>query len=130
MRARVVVLVLAIGGCGGSGAPVGVAGATSPAGAAGTAGNTTIGSGGGSGSPGVAGASGMGGNGTSCGIQQAMCNGTCIGVWEDDRNCGQCGVTCTGDKHCAAGMCQTSKIQHVVLIVQERGDSRDRLYAS
>jgi phospholipase C len=48
-----------------------------------------------------------------------MCNGKCIGVWEDDRNCGQCGATCSGDKHCAAGTCQTSKIQHVVLIVQE-----------
>jgi phospholipase C len=37
----------------------------------------------------------------------------------DDSNCGGCGVVCTAGQHCAGGRCQASKIQHVVLIVEE-----------
>lgn len=54
-----------------------------------------------------------------CPTLQAFCGGKCIDVAEDDANCGACGATCTGGKHCAQGICQTSKIEHVVLIVQE-----------
>lgn len=58
-------------------------------------------------------------SGDSCGAAQASCNGTCIDVTADDNNCGGCGTTCSSGQHCAAAACQASKIQHVVLIVQE-----------
>jgi len=54
-----------------------------------------------------------------CPAGQASCNGTCIDVTHDDANCGACATTCTGGLHCAASTCQASKIEHVVLIVQE-----------
>jgi phospholipase C len=57
--------------------------------------------------------------GPTCVTTQAFCGGKCIDVSEDDANCGACGHSCTGAEHCAASSCQTSKIQHVVLIVEE-----------
>jgi hypothetical protein len=55
----------------------------------------------------------------ACGVGVALCNGTCISVTIDDDNCGACGVVCSSGQHCAAAMCQASKIEHVILIVQE-----------
>ncbi len=54
-----------------------------------------------------------------CGAGQASCDGACIDVTHDDGNCGACATTCGGGKHCVAASCQASKIEHVVLIVQE-----------
>jgi phospholipase C len=48
-----------------------------------------------------------------------MCGSHCIDVSSDDANCGACAVSCTEPQHCAAGLCAHSKIEHVVLIVQE-----------
>jgi phospholipase C len=55
----------------------------------------------------------------ACNTGQSFCNATCIDTTEDDANCGGCAVACTAGKHCADGSCQASKIEHVVLIVQE-----------
>lgn len=57
--------------------------------------------------------------GGPCPAGQAFCGGACIDASRDDANCGACGTTCAGGMHCAASTCQASKIQHVVLIVQE-----------
>ncbi len=54
-----------------------------------------------------------------CGVGKASCNGTCIDVSADDSNCGGCGLICSSGTHCVAEACQASKIEHVVLIVQE-----------
>ena len=54
-----------------------------------------------------------------CPTGQALCDGKCIGVTEDDANCGACANACKGAQHCAMAVCQESKIQHVVLIVEE-----------
>ena len=54
-----------------------------------------------------------------CPTGQARCGGTCIDVTGDDAHCGACDTTCAGAQHCAGGTCVDSKIQHVVLIVQE-----------
>ncbi len=54
-----------------------------------------------------------------CGAGQAVCGSDCIDVSHDDANCGSCGTTCSGGQHCALSTCQGTKIQHVVLIVQE-----------
>ncbi len=54
-----------------------------------------------------------------CPASQAFCGGGCIDVMADDQNCGGCGVVCSGGQHCGRGTCQASKIEHVVLIVQE-----------
>jgi phospholipase C len=54
-----------------------------------------------------------------CPPGQALCGSSCIDVTHDDKNCGGCATTCSSGKHCAASTCQASKIEHVVLIVQE-----------
>lgn len=54
-----------------------------------------------------------------CPAGQALCGGSCIDVSFDDTNCGACANTCKDAKHCGSGVCQESKIQHVVLIVME-----------
>src|SRR5258708_23220174 len=48
-----------------------------------------------------------------------LCGSACLDPREDDFNCGACGKMCSAGQHCVAGTCQASKIQHVVLIVQE-----------
>jgi phospholipase C len=64
----------------------------------------------------------------SCTDGQAMCQGGCAPVATTDAACGAgaCVTACTGGQHCVAGggagnapTCQASKIEHVVLIVQE-----------
>jgi phospholipase C len=62
---------------------------------------------------------GPGDDANPCAPGEATCNGTCIDVTHDDANCGACATTCTGGRHCAAAACTASKIEHVVLIVQE-----------
>jgi phospholipase C len=62
---------------------------------------------------------GAGVDASPCAVGQASCDGACIDVTHDDANCGACATTCTGGRHCAASTCQASKIEHVVLIVQE-----------
>lgn len=64
--------------------------------------------------------SGDGGNG-GCNDGQALCAGACAPMYSTDNQCGagSCAVACSDGKHCNAGTCETSKIEHVVLIVQE-----------
>ena len=57
--------------------------------------------------------------GSCCPAPTILCGEKCLDPREDDQNCGACGKACTGAEHCAAGTCQRSKIEHVVLIVQE-----------
>lgn len=56
-----------------------------------------------------------------CGAGTADCHGACAAITSDDAHCGagSCTTACSGGKHCVAGTCQASKIEHVVLIVQE-----------
>jgi phospholipase C len=57
-----------------------------------------------------------------CAAPQVKCNGQCVdpsALAADDQNCGACGVACTDGAHCYQGSCQHSKIEHVVLVVQE-----------
>ena len=54
-----------------------------------------------------------------CPAGQDFCGGRCIDVTQDDENCGACATSCTGGAHCAEAKCTASKIEHVVLIVQE-----------
>lgn len=58
-------------------------------------------------------------SGPACPAGQAFCGGKCIDVTADDENCGGCDAKCAGAKHCASATCRASKIEHVVLIVQE-----------
>jgi phospholipase C len=76
---------------------------------------------GGSGMTGIGGAVGGGGQGPSCGPGEALCGGQCATVSLEDNRCGPgtCAVACPGAQHCTDGICQSSKIEHVVLIVQE-----------
>ncbi len=70
----------------------------------------------GSGGPGTA------GNATSCPAGATLCTGICFpNAADDDNRCGVglCAVACGGGQHCTDGVCQSSKIEHVVLIVQE-----------
>jgi phospholipase C len=55
---------------------------------------------------------------TSCDAG-ATCSGACGDTSQDDSNCGRCGHVCPATQHCVAATCQPSKVQHVVLIVQE-----------
>ena len=95
--ALAVFVALAIGACGGSGGG---------------------GSGGGTGAGGL---TGSGGQPPSCAPGQALCEGACATISLDDSQCGvgACAVACSGAQHCTDGICESSKIEHVVLIVQE-----------
>lgn len=53
-----------------------------------------------------------------CGAR-AACDRHCVDPLTDDANCGGCGHACPGAQHCSAGSCRASKIEHVILIVQE-----------
>src|SRR5262245_52734150 len=44
----------------------------------------------------------------ACPPYQAYCNGQCIPVANDSKNCGGCGVTCTGNAACYGGQCVAS----------------------
>jgi phospholipase C len=60
--------------------------------------------------------------GAACASGQMRCNGVCVPLSVDDARCGAgtCVRACSGGQHCsAAGVCAASKIEHVVLIVQE-----------
>jgi hypothetical protein len=41
----------------------------------------------------------------ACPPYQDLCNGTCIPTANDPKNCGHCGVTCTGRAACYGGQC-------------------------
>ena len=70
---------------------------------------------------GIGGATGAGGRPLSCGPGQALCAGRCETILLEDGRCGPgtCAVACPGAQHCTDGICRASKIEHVVLIVQE-----------
>jgi phospholipase C len=79
----------------------------------------TTGVGGASSGGGGMGSGGMGGHAVDpCPQGQARCDGVCVDATTDDR-CGTCTTACTGAEHCVEGVCAPSKIEHVVLIVQE-----------
>jgi hypothetical protein len=40
-----------------------------------------------------------------CLINQSDCNGACVYLMTDARNCGACGVTCSGASSCKNGKC-------------------------
>jgi phospholipase C len=103
----------AAGSSGSAGAVAGTAGSIAGAGGSAGAGGQTIGSD--ASAPSTDGAM-IDANSCDAG---AICSGTCGDVSQNDRNCGTCGHVCPADQHCVAATCQTSKIQHVVLIVQE-----------
>lgn len=100
LRVAVSVVALALGSCGGG---------------SGSGGQ------GGEGASGSGGATGAGGQPPSCGAGQALCAGKCASISLEDDRCGPgtCAVACSGAQHCTDGTCQSSKIEHVVLIVQE-----------
>ena len=62
---------------------------------------------------------GAGGGGAAGTAGQAGSGGACGDVSADDANCGGCGNVCPMGQHCVAATCVASKIEHVVLIVQE-----------
>ena len=68
---------------------------------------------------GVAADGGSDGGANACPAGQSYCDGKCIDTTEDDENCGACANVCSNARHCASGSCQVSRIEHVVLIVQE-----------
>jgi hypothetical protein len=39
------------------------------------------------------------------GADQELCNGLCVDTFNDDANCGGCGITCAFDQFCDAGGC-------------------------
>jgi phospholipase C len=110
------------GAGGGAGASLGGAGGGSGGvgGATGGLGGSAGGVGGGAGGAGGA-TGGAGGQPPSCGAGQALCAGQCASLSLDDNQCGPgtCAVACSGGQHCTGGACRSSKIEHVVLIVQE-----------
>jgi len=57
----------------------------------------------------------------SCGTGTGLCNGACATITNSDNACGAgaCAAACSSGQHCANGTCQVSKIEHVVLIVEE-----------
>jgi phospholipase C len=59
--------------------------------------------------------------GIQCAAGEGRCNGACAPIFDDDTHCGvgTCAAACTGGTHCQGGTCRASKIEHVVLIVQE-----------
>lgn len=57
---------------------------------------------------GAAGEGGSSGSGGGCPIYQALCNGKCIPVSGDPKNCGGCGVVCAANQVCSAGACSGS----------------------
>jgi phospholipase C len=60
-----------------------------------------------------------GAGGAPCPDGQALCDGACVDVLANDASCGACDAACAGGAHCAKGACVASKIEHVVLVVQE-----------
>lgn len=55
-------------------------------------------------------ADGGGGDGAACspacGTARQCCAGGCVNNANDPRNCGGCGVSCTGDTYCTGGRCE------------------------
>lgn len=91
----------------------------------GACGSDDGGGGGGESSSGTSGTNGDGGradgSAPSCPDGQGACNGSCVPLSVTDNSCGAgtCAAPCTGGQHCLQGACVASKIEHVVLIVQE-----------
>jgi phospholipase C len=56
-----------------------------------------------------------------CERTEAECMGACAAISTTDTNCGagSCATACKDGAHCVEGSCTKSKIEHVVLIVQE-----------
>src|ERR1700733_1106513 len=54
------------------------------------------------------GASGSGGDGASCASPSRACNGGCVDVTTDPRNCGGCGTACDTGAQCCGGVCGTT----------------------
>lgn len=60
-----------------------------------------------------------GGTVDECPEGLVLCDGACVDLSSDDRNCSDCGIVCPGALHCTDFLCARSNIEHVVLIVQE-----------
>lgn len=88
-------------GAGGSGtAGSGTAGAGG-SGTAGTGGSGTAGTGG-------SGTAGAGGSGLCGSASQTFCDGSCVDLQSDTKNCGSCGFLCSAGSTCAQGSCVIS----------------------
>jgi hypothetical protein len=48
-------------------------------------------------------------DGPECAPNQLFCNGQCANVLSDAKNCGACGVDCTGSNNCSNGTCILEK---------------------
>jgi phospholipase C len=57
--------------------------------------------------------------GSCCPAPTILCGAKCLDPREDDANCGACGTSCQGGHHCVNAACVASKIQHVVLLIEE-----------
>lgn len=93
-----------------SGGSAGSGGATG--GAGGGAGTTTGGAGGSAGSSGSGGAAGGAagsGGGSGCPSGQSDCNGTCVNLATDGKNCGFCGHDCQ-TASCSGGGCEPTGV--------------------
>lgn len=46
--------------------------------------------------------------GETCGPSLSACDGRCVDLAQDPAHCGECGVSCDGDKRCVSGVCRAS----------------------
>jgi hypothetical protein len=42
---------------------------------------------------------------SSCTLPKTLCNGACVSITNDPKNCGKCGVVCGKDQTCSSGTC-------------------------
>ncbi|MCB9644156.1 MAG: hypothetical protein H6728_13860 [Myxococcales bacterium] len=49
--------------------------------------------------------SGEADSGSKCAPSEDLCNGSCVDLEKDDKNCGSCGHVCPTGQHCAANAC-------------------------
>jgi len=55
----------------------------------------------------------------ACAAPLEACGSACVDLASSNTDCGACGNACARGQFCDAGACTTSKIEHVVLIVEE-----------
>ncbi|MHB1846113.1 MAG: DUF7305 domain-containing protein [Deltaproteobacteria bacterium] len=76
-----------------------------PDGGRGTTGGSSTGGRGATGGTGSGGQTGGSSGGASCGLNSEVCQGQCVVVLTDPKNCGGCGVACAAGQVCSVGVC-------------------------